>query len=75
MSVTRTTISVSAENWEYLKTIKNRSREVNHALNYYLKAKKFLAQKEEEFLLLELEDYYKEPEKGKTFEEIFGEPI
>ena len=75
MSVTRSTVSFTQQNWQGLKNAPNRSKLVNKALDYYFKAQNFIKDKEEEFLLLELADYQQNPAKGKTFEEIFGESI
>lgn len=75
MTITRSTISFTQQNWQGLKNAPNRSKLVNKALSYYFKAQNFIKNKEEEFLLLELADYQQNPTKGKTFEEIFGESI
>jgi hypothetical protein len=74
-TIARSTVSFTEQNWEYLKEVSNRSRFINQALEYYFKAQAFIKTKEEEFLLSELNDYQQNPQEGKKFSEVFGEPL
>jgi hypothetical protein len=74
-TIARSTVSFTEQNWEYLKEVSNRSRFINQDLEYYFKAQAFIKTKEEEFLLSELNDYQQNPQEGKKFSEVFGEPL
>jgi len=72
MSVVRSTISFQPQNWKKIACVKNRSKLVNKALEYYFTAQDFLKKKEEEFILQELGHYRKTGERyslEKTLEE------
>ena len=68
MSVSRTTISFSEQNWKTLKKASNKSAVVNQALQFFFSAKKTLKQREEEFLLNELA-HYAETEESYSLNE------
>ena len=70
MSVTRSTIAFSPDNWEKIEKTNNRSRLINEALSYFFNAKEFLKEKEEEFILGELA-HYKNTGEHYTFDETF----
>jgi len=72
MAVNRTTISVNQDNWAKIKNVKNRSKVINVALEYYFKAQEFLANKEQEFILTEL-NHYLETGESYSFEETFND--
>ncbi len=75
MSVTRSTISFDSQNWLKIADVKNRSKVVNQALQYFFASESFIKAKKEEFLLQELQDYYNTPSDGQSFEEVFGETL
>ena len=72
MPAIRSTISFTSQNWKSIQNEKNRSKLVNTAVEYYLKAQNFLREKEEEFILQELKHYQKTGE-SYSFEETFAE--
>jgi len=70
MTTARSTISFTGNNWEKLKSAKNRSKTVNLALSFYFESQKVLKKKEEEFILNEVA-HYRDSEESYTFEETF----
>ncbi|MBI5415060.1 hypothetical protein HZA38_06140 [Candidatus Peregrinibacteria bacterium] len=72
MSVVRSTISFTPQNWGKVTSAANKSKVVNTAVEYYFRAQDYLAKKEEEFILQELKHYKKTGERY-TFEEVFGQ--
>lgn len=70
MTVVRSTISFTEENWEKLKDMKNRSRFVNHAVKYFLKLETHLEKKEIEFIEKQYEKYL-ETGESYTLDEVF----
>lgn len=72
MSVTRSTVSFTDQNWNEVSKAKNKSRLVNQALTYFFDAQKFLKEKEEEFILNELK-HYQDTGEHYTFDETFSD--
>lgn len=72
MTASRSTISFTEDNWAKLSKSKNKSQVVNAALAFYFDGCEMLSQKEEEFILNELEHYRVTGECYST-EEVFGE--
>jgi len=70
MSVTRSTVSFTENNWNRITDASNKSKLVNEALSYFFAAKDYLKEKEEEFILNELK-HYKDSGEHYTFEETF----
>jgi hypothetical protein len=71
MPASRSTISFNEQNWSQLKDVKNKSKMVNAALQFYFDAKEVLRQKEEEFILQELA-HYEDSGEVYSFEETFN---
>ena len=74
MSVTRSTVSFTENNWNKISGTSNRSKLVNDALAYFFAAKDYLKEKEEEFILNELK-HYQDSDEHYTFEETFRDSI
>jgi len=70
MPASRTTISFNEKNWKALLKAKNKSALVNQALQFFLSAKMTLQQKEEEFILCELEHYNETGESYSLVESL-----
>lgn len=70
MSVTRSTVSFTENNWNRITDANNRSKLVNDALTYFFTAQDYLKEKEEEFILGELK-HYQDSGEHYTFEETF----
>lgn len=70
MSASRSTISFTEKNWGKLAQTSNKSKTVNVALKFYFDSKELLKEKEEEFILNELQHYEKTGE-SYGFEETF----
>lgn len=74
MTASRSSVSFTEENWQRLRREANKSAVVNEALNFFYRSKKFLKEKEEEFILRELAHYRKTGE-GYSVEEVFGDVL
>lgn len=72
MPAIRSTISFTQKNWKNIQDEKNRSKLVNTAVEYYLKAQNFLQEKEQEFILQEL-NHYEDTGESYSFDETFAE--
>lgn len=70
MSTSRSTISFTEQNWAKLAVSSNKSKTVNVALKFFFDSKVLLKEKEEEFILNELQNYEKTGE-SYSFEETF----
>lgn len=70
MSASRSTISFTEQNWEKLAVSGNKSKTVNVALKFFFDSKKLLKEKEEEFILNELQ-HYEDTGESYSFEETF----
>lgn len=71
MSVSRSTISFSEENWKKISDEKNKSKLINTALRYFFDAQDYLKQAEQNFILDEWQ-HYKKTEESYTFDETFN---
>ncbi|PJC37274.1 hypothetical protein CO046_01295 [Candidatus Peregrinibacteria bacterium CG_4_9_14_0_2_um_filter_53_11] len=71
MSVSRSTISFSEQNWKKLANAENKSKTVNLALKFYYDSKELLKEKEEEFILNELQ-HYENTGESYGFDETFN---
>ena len=70
MAASRSTVSFNEENWKALQEVRNKSKVVNLALEFYFDAKKLMKKKEEEFIMNELK-HYEETGESYSFEETF----
>lgn len=70
MAVSRSTISFTEQNWKKLAESDNKSKTVNAALKFYFDSKDLLKEKEEEFILNEL-NHYEETGESYNLEETF----
>lgn len=70
MSTSRSTISFTEQNWEKLAVSSNKSKTVNVALKFFFDSKNLLKEKEEEFILNELQ-HYEDTGEAYSFEETF----
>ncbi|MFC1615923.1 hypothetical protein ACFL21_02175 [Patescibacteria group bacterium] len=70
MPASRSTVSFTESNWEKLAKSDNKSKTVNIALKFYFDSKELLKQKQEEFILNELQ-HYEDTDKAYSFEETF----
>jgi hypothetical protein len=70
MSASRSTISFTERNWEKLEESENKSKTVNIALKFFFDSRELLKDKEEEFILNELQNY-KDSGESYSFEETF----
>jgi len=70
MSASRSTVSFNEENWKALQEVRNKSKVVNLALEFYFDAKRLMKKKEENFILNELK-HYEDTDESYSFEETF----
>lgn len=70
MSASRSTISFTEQNWQKLANSENKSKTVNVALKFFFDSKELLKEKEEDFILNELQ-HYDDTGESYSFEETF----
>lgn len=70
MPASRSTISFTEQNWQKLEASGNKSKTVNVALKFFFDSKKLLKEKEEDFILNELQ-HYEDTGESYGFEETF----
>lgn len=70
MPASRSTISFTEQNWQKLEASENRSKTVNVALKFFFDSKELLKEKEEDFILNELQ-HYEDTGEAYSFEETF----
>lgn len=70
MPASRSTISFNEQNWQKLAGSHNKSKTVNVALKFFFDSKELLKEKEEEFILNELQ-HYEDSGESYGFEETF----
>ncbi len=70
MPASRSTISFTEQNWKKLEASGNKSKTVNVALRFFFDSKELLKEKEEDFILNELQNY-DETGESYSFEETF----
>ncbi len=71
MSISRSSISFTEDNWNKIENASNKSKVVNTALQFYFDSKELLKKREEEFILNQLA-HYEETGEVYTFEETFN---
>jgi hypothetical protein len=70
MPASRSTISFTEQNWRKLESSNNKSKVVNIALRFFFDSKELLKEKEEDFILNELQ-HYDDTGESYSFEETF----
>lgn len=70
MPASRSTISFTEQNWQKLEASENKSKTVNVALKFFFDSKDLLKEKEEDFILNELQ-HYEDTDESYSFEETF----
>lgn len=70
MPASRSTISFTEQNWKKLEDSENRSKTVNIALKFFFDSKELLKEREEDFILNELQ-HYEDTGESYSFEETF----
>lgn len=70
MPSSRSTISFTEQNWQKLEASENKSKTVNVALKFFFDSKELLKEKEEDFILNELQ-HYEDTGESYSFEETF----
>lgn len=70
MPASRSTISFTEQNWQKLEASENKSKTVNVALKFFFDSKELLKEKEEDFILNELQ-HYEDTGEAYSFEETF----
>lgn len=70
MPASRSTISFTEQNWQKLEASENKSKTVNVALRFFFDSKELLKEKEESFILNELQ-HYDDTGESYSFEETF----
>lgn len=70
MPASRSTISFTEQNWRKLESSNNKSKVVNIAIRFFFDSKELLKEKEEDFILNELQ-HYDDTGESYSFEETF----